>query len=111
MMESVNDRIKTIFNEFDGTQEDFGRKIGVTKAAVGLWLHNRTVPNARHMLKIVRAFPNFNGEWILTGRGARYSDKTKDTEYESKIKQLTRVIALKEKLINSLKNQVKHLKK
>jgi transcriptional regulator with XRE-family HTH domain len=61
------------------TQEDLGKRVGVTKGAISQW-ENGDIKNLRleNLFKLADAL-GLEARWIATGRGAKYSARKQDS--------------------------------
>lgn len=62
------DRIKAIRNAFDLSQEEFGKRLGVTKAAISRLESGANRITEQMMKSIIREF-NVNYIWLFDGTG------------------------------------------
>ena len=68
-METINERIKKIFDTLNMSQSDFARKINVTPAYVWKILNkNESTPSDRLIEDICQKFL-VNESWLRTGQG------------------------------------------
>lgn len=65
-------RIKAIRGEL--LQEDFASIVGVHRNTVGRWERETRNPDILDLGGILRAFPDINPTWLLTGEGTMHRD-------------------------------------
>lgn len=64
----MNVRIKELRKELQLSQEEFGKKLGITKSAISLLESGKTRLTEKNILAICREF-KVNEDWLRTGRG------------------------------------------
>ena len=70
-MKTAADRIRHIREKLDLSQEAFGNKVGVSKAAVSQW-ESGDIKNLRPTnLFAIQRISGFSAEWIATGHGPK----------------------------------------
>ncbi|MCR4774574.1 MAG: helix-turn-helix domain-containing protein [Prevotella sp.] len=67
--QSINDRIKTIINEFSPSVNAFAKTIKVPQSSIASMLTRRAEPSVKMINAILSAYPNINKLWLLTGEG------------------------------------------
>lgn len=69
----INDRIKAIRKDskINLSQEEFGKRIGITKASVSRIESGENNPSEQTLILICREF-NVNEEWLRTGEGEMF---------------------------------------
>lgn len=65
----MENRIRSRRKALKITQDDLGRRIGVTKATVSLWENGTNQPNGANLQKLAASL-QCTPRWILTGKGA-----------------------------------------
>ena len=75
----MNERIKEIRNTLGFTQQEFADKIKVKRNTVATYEMGRSVPSDSAIALICSVF-NVNEEWLRTGTGEMFIQKTKDEE-------------------------------
>ena len=65
--EDIYNRIYALYVESEMTQAEFGRRIGVTGAAVQNYLVKKQVPKAYVIASICEAF-EVSADWLLLGK-------------------------------------------
>ena len=73
----MKDRIKKIRKELDLTQQDFADRIGIARGNVGAYEVGKNAPSDAVIALICREF-NVNEEWLRTGQGEPFIQKTKN---------------------------------
>lgn len=68
----MKDRIQTLRKSLKLTQTEFGRKIGLSTAAVSDVEVGRRAVQDRHIKLITSAFPQVSEEWLRTGAGPMF---------------------------------------
>lgn len=75
----MNERIKQIRQYYDMSQEEFGRKIGVTRSAISYLESGRSNLTERMLFTICVTF-DVRKEWIQTGQGEMFVTRTVSQE-------------------------------
>lgn len=75
----MNDRIKKLRQALGLSQDEFGRRLGVTRGAVTNIELNKVEPKPLFVDLICREF-NVSEEWLRTGEGEMFVQKTRDEE-------------------------------
>ena len=76
-METVNDRIECVVNEFyDGKKASFANAIGIDRFTIANYLgpKKRSKPSVDMLAKMVKAL-NVDAYWLLTGEGEMLKDE------------------------------------
>ncbi len=103
MYDCLNTRLKTIRKSISLSQEEFGKKLGITGAAISkIESGNRNVTE-QMTLAIIREF-DVNEQWLRTGEGEMFLIKTRDEEIASFIGTLLKKDddTFKKRLISAL---------
>lgn len=65
---SWQDRVLWILSEYeDGNRGSMARTLGLTRQAVSAWTRGASVPSAEALASMLRAYPDLNPRWLLTG--------------------------------------------
>lgn len=65
---SWQDRVLWILAEYeDGNRGSMARTLGLTRQAVSAWTRGASVPSAEALASMLRAYPDLNPRWLLTG--------------------------------------------
>ena len=75
----MNERLKELRNYLGLSQEAFGETVGVTKAAISRIESGINSLSDRMILSIVTQH-NVSEEWLRTGEGEMFIEKTKDEQ-------------------------------
>lgn len=103
MCNYLNTRLKSIRKSVSLSQEEFGKKLGITGAAISkIESGNRNVTE-QMTLAIIREF-DVNEQWLRTGEGEMFLMKTRDEEIASFIGTLLKKDddTFKKRLISAL---------
>lgn len=79
----MNERIKAIRKHqlVNLSQEAFGQRIGITKAAISKIESGSANPSEQTLLSICREF-NVNEDWLRTGSGEMFNKMSEDEELD-----------------------------
>lgn len=72
----MNERLKTLRNALGMTLEEFGRKVGVTRSAIGRIEKGDRGVTEQMCLSICREF-NVNEDWLRYGTGEMFITRTR----------------------------------
>ena len=75
----MNDRIKKLRQALSLSQEEFGKRLGVTRGAITNIELNKVKPKPLFVNLICREF-NASENWIRTGEGEMFVEKTESEE-------------------------------
>lgn len=75
----MNDRIKKLRQALSLSQEEFGKRLGVTRGAITNIELNKVEPKPLFVNLICREF-NASENWIRTGEGEMFVEKTESEE-------------------------------
>lgn len=75
----MNERIKKLRQQLGLSQDEFGRRLGVTRGAVTNIELNKVEPKPLFVDLICREF-NVNEEWLRTGEGEMFKPKSRNEE-------------------------------
>ena len=74
----MNDRIKELRKAMSLSQEKFGELLGITKSGVSDIESGRRKVTDQHVIMLVNN--GVNEEWLRTGKGSMFVQKSKDEE-------------------------------
>lgn len=77
--DTVNERIKKLRQALNLSQEEFGKRLGVTRGAITNIELNKVEPKPLFVDLICREF-NASENWIRTGEGEMFAEKTESEE-------------------------------
>jgi hypothetical protein len=69
----IVDRILEIQKEVTKSQRSFELSIGKTSGYFNVIRRNKSTPGVDLILKIIEIYPEFNINWIMTGKGDKYN--------------------------------------
>ena len=72
----MQDQIKEILVKERISSSQFADRIGVQRSSVSHVLSGRNKPGFDFIQKILVAFPEINGDWLITGSGEMYKGKS-----------------------------------
>lgn len=75
----MNERIKEVRKTLGKTQDEFSKKIGLSRNFIAQVEIGTKVPSERTINDICRIF-SVNEEWLRTGEGEMFKPKTKDEQ-------------------------------
>ena len=75
-------QIKEILNREHLSSSQFADKIGVQRSSISHVLSGRNKPGYDFIYKVLKAFPEINGDWLITGDGEMYSKKWPSEELQ-----------------------------
>lgn len=92
----MNEQLKELRKILDLTLDEFGARIGVTKATVSRWEKGeRSI--SEQTIKLICSEFNINEEWLRTGKGNREKEVPSSEEVESYVKELLNYGKISEK--------------
>lgn len=78
-METVGERIKSVRNMLNLTQQAFSERLGLKRNTIGSYEINAGVPSDRTISDICREF-GVNEVWIRTGEGEPFQEETRQEQ-------------------------------
>lgn len=75
----MNNRIKSVRKALNLSQDEFGRRLGVTRGAITNIEFNKTAPKPLFIDLLCREF-NVSKQWLLTGEGEMFVQMSRDEE-------------------------------
>ena len=78
-METVGERIKSVRNMLNLTQQAFSERLGLKRNTIGSYEINAGVPSDRTISDICREF-GVNEIWIRTGEGEPFQEETRQEQ-------------------------------
>jgi len=108
----ISDRLRIIIDYLEISQNEFGRKVGVSSTVISHWVTGRNEPSISKLGDIIKAFPQFRLDWLVMGEEPMLRDKDNvfqegSPEYNT---MQDRVKAL-EKQVLDLTEKIEHLMK
>lgn len=84
----MQDQIQEILSKERLSSSQFADRIGVQRSSVSHVLSGRNKPGFDFIQKILVAFPDINGDWLITGSGEMYKKKSPSEDlFETNIEQ------------------------
>lgn len=78
-METVGERIKSVRNMLNLTQQAFSERLGLKRNTIGSYEINAGVPSDRTISDICREF-GVNEIWLRTGEGEPFQEETRQEQ-------------------------------
>ena len=78
----MNERIREIRKEAKESMEQFGKRIGITKASVSRIESGENNPSDQTIILICKEY-NINEEWLRTGKGEPRKKRTRNQELQA----------------------------
>ena len=75
-VDSIKERIKRIISSKGLTSSRFADIIGVQRSGISHILSGRNKPGLELLNKILVNFPDISGDWLITGEGEIYKNKS-----------------------------------
>ncbi|MEB3167893.1 MAG: LexA family transcriptional regulator [Synechococcaceae cyanobacterium] len=69
---AIGERIKKVRGE--ALQEEFAKRISVSKMTVGRWERGERIPDQENLCKILQEYPHISPAWLLAGEGPERRD-------------------------------------
>ena len=80
-MKTITERIQFILDHYNLTAGVFAEKIGIQKSSVSHLLSGRNKPSFQFLSKLVKAFPEINLNWFISGDGDIFNHPEQNIEY------------------------------
>ena len=80
-MNVINERVQFILDHYNLTAGAFAEKLGIQKSSVSHLLSGRNKPSFQFLSKLVKAFPEINLNWFITGDGDIFNKPERNIEY------------------------------
>lgn len=74
--ENFRKRLHILAKLLDITQADIYKKLGSNSTTVSNAFSGKHLPRLDFLLSFLRAYPEVNGDWLLTGRGEMFFKET-----------------------------------
>lgn len=85
----MNERIKNLRKSLNMTQEEFSKRIGLSRNFIAQVEIGTKTPSERTISDICREF-EVNGEWLRTGNGEMIIQKSKDEQIAEMLGEIQR---------------------
>lgn len=69
MEQTVNERIRLIYESKNLTENRFSQMCGIRQGTVNGWKTKDKLPGLESLLQILATFPDVSAEWLLRGEG------------------------------------------
>ena len=90
---NVNGRFRELLSAMNLTVADLVRDIGGTTSKYYKVVKDDVKPNFETLFGLIKAYPEVNGDWLLTGRGSMIKGADKETEMlKNKVETLENVL-------------------
>ena len=60
-------RIKQMIMHLGVTQNEFGRRVGVSSTVISHWVTERNEPTVSKLVEMLNVFPEFSTNWLVRG--------------------------------------------
>lgn len=87
----MQNQLQEILTREKLSSSQFADRIGVQRSSVSHVLSGRNKPGFDFIQKLLTAFPEINGDWLITGKGEMYRKKSTSEdlfEVKSEVQQL-----------------------
>ncbi len=101
-MKNISERVQFILKHYNLTAGSFADKMGIQKSSISHLLSGRNKPSFQFLSKLVKAFPEINLNWFITGDGDIFNQTEQNIEYAN-LKHLDKQ---PEKLDRSVENEI-----
>lgn len=101
----MNERIKNLRKSLNMTQEEFSKRIGLSRNFIAQVEIGTKTPSERTISDICREF-EVNDEWLRTGEGEMFIQKSKEEQLGEMLAEITKADdeSFKKRLIVALAN-------
>ena len=82
-------RIKKVMDFHQLTASLFADKIGVQRSSISHILSGRNKPSIDFLTKLLKVYPNFNINWLISGQGYMSMQKSKEDIISKSVKKIT----------------------
>ena len=82
-MSGLAERINFILKHYNIAAGDFADKLGIQKSSVSHLLSGRNKPSFQFLIKLLKAFPDINLNWFISGDGDIFKNTAPIPEYEN----------------------------
>lgn len=77
MKTAINKRVREFLDYKKISQEDLRKEIGIrSKQQVSNWFSGADKIPEKHLITIIRAYPELNANWVINGSGEMLNDKS-----------------------------------
>ena len=83
----MKDRIMELLNTESLSASKFADIIGVQRSSMSHILSGRNNPSLDFIQKIMRSFPNINGDWLISGSGDMTKNQNSPSLFQELIKE------------------------
>ncbi len=80
-MKNISERVQFILKHYNLTAGSFADKMGIQKSSISHLLSGRNKPSFQFLSKLVKAFPEINLNWFITGDGDIFNQTEQNIEY------------------------------
>ena len=82
-MDTVNARIHHIIQHYGLSAGEFADRLKIQKSSVSHLLSGRNKPSFQFLIKLLKAFPEINLNWLISGDGDILKNSVQISEYEN----------------------------
>ena len=76
----MHDRLKQFLSMENITPSHFAEMLGIQRSGISHLLSGRNKPSYEFLQKMLTAFPELNGEWLILGKGRPYKSERPEAE-------------------------------
>lgn len=107
---NLSNRLERLLFELRISQKDFATKINLSYATVGRVLRGESLPSGSFLWSIQQAFPNINGDWLMTGNGSMFKENAPDSS--APVQELSKTVVTEEgKLLEEIRGMREEFKR
>lgn len=89
---NFQEKIKAILAYYKLTPNEFSDKINIQRSSISHFLSGRNKPSLDFLIKLTKAFPDFNTNWFLTGEG--FVENITNVTNQKRAKKLKEIIKI-----------------
>ncbi len=94
-VEDFAQALAALKDEYQASDSDIARTIGVSSAAVGTWVHRRRKPRRENVTSLAKAYPKFTEERLFAALG-REAPGPLDAPAEERLLELFRELTVEQ---------------
>jgi len=91
-------RIKQMIMHLGITQNEFGRRVGVSSTVISHWVTERNEPTVSKVVEMLNAFPEFSTNWVLRGIEPMFEKEIAKNQEQYNISMEEKIKVLEERM-------------
>lgn len=110
-MKEFNERLQQIIDSLGISVNRFSKEICANESTIRKILLENTSMTSGNLRKIANKYPEFNIDWLVTGRGSMYYDTLESNQYTAERGDIQQITDLYERMLKEREERIFELER